>query len=92
MSSDENTAYESRYTVVINPEVAFMINYNDNYGRLVFSIETGDDPKLIFLNSKPSDGSRMVNAQDKAAKERIGLAVDRVTAYFNAKGLSVELD
>jgi hypothetical protein len=92
MSPDDTTANEARYTVDVNPEVAFSIIYDDDRGRLVFSIEVGDDPKLIFLNPRPSDGNHMVDARDEATQARIGLAVSRVTAYFNAKGLNVEID
>ena len=92
MSSHQKSTHEPSYTVDVNPEVAFTINYNDNHGRLVFGIEVGDDPNLIFLNPRPSDGSRMVEAPEGPTKARIGLAVKRVVEYFNAKGLRVELD
>jgi hypothetical protein len=78
--------------VDVNPEVAFTINYDDEQGRLLFSIEVGDDPKTIFLNPNPSDGHRMIVARDDPTNARFSLAVERVQAYFKAKGLKVELD
>jgi hypothetical protein len=92
MSPHEKTTGGSGYTVDVNPEVAFTINYDDDRGRLLFSIEVGDDPKTIFLNPKPSKSGRMVDARDEATKARVSLAVERVKAYFKAKGLTVELD
>jgi hypothetical protein len=88
MSAPEHADYK----VDVNPEIAFTITYDDNQGRLLFSIEVGDDPKTIFLNPKPSDGGRLVEARDEATKTRLTLAVERVKAYFGSKGLKVELD
>jgi hypothetical protein len=34
----------------------------------------------------------MVEALDEATKTRVDLAVERVKAYFNAQGLTVEVD
>jgi hypothetical protein len=82
----------SGYTVDVNPEVAFTINYDDDRGRLLFSIEVGDDPKTIFLNPKSSEGGRMVDACDEATKARVSLAVERVRAHFKTKSLTVGLD
>lgn len=87
-----NTDGNASYKVDVNPEVAFTITYDDDRGRLLFAIEVGDDPKTIFLNPKPSEGGRVVEASDEETRERLSLAVERVKAYFNDKGLSVELD
>lgn len=92
MRSKEETAGGSDYTVDVNAEVAFTINYDDDRGRLLFSIEVGDDPKRVFLNPMPSENGHMVDAHDEAAKARVSIAVERVKAYFNSKGLTVELD
>lgn len=92
MSTHENAGHNPGYKVDVNPEVAFTITYDDDQGRLLFSIEVGDDPKTIFLNPKPSEGGRMVEAHDEATKARLSLAVERVKAYFRGKGLGVELD
>ena len=76
----------------VNPEVAFTITYDDDRGRLLFSIEFGGDPKTVFLNPTPSENGRMVDAHDEATKDRVDLAVERVRAYFKVKGLTVESD
>lgn len=88
MNSDVNASYK----VDVNPEVAFTVTYDDDRGRLLFAIEIGDDPKIIFQNPKPSEGGRMVEAHDEATRARLSLAVERVKAYFKDKGLSVKLD
>ena len=88
MNTDEN-AY---YNVDVNPDVAFTITYDDHHGRLLFAIEVGDDPKIIFLNPKPSEDGRMAEVHDEATRARLSLAVERVKAYFKDKGLSVEFD
>ncbi len=88
MNTDRNPSYK----VDVNPDVAFTITYDDDRGRLLFAIEVGDDPKTIFLNSKPSEGGRMVELRDEASNARVALALERVKAYFNAQGLSVEVD
>jgi len=87
-----NTDKNARYKVDVNPEVAFTITYDDDRGRLLFTIEVGDDPKTIFLNPKPSAGGQMVEAHDEPTRARLSLAVERVKTYFKDKGLSVELD
>lgn len=87
-----NTDGNASYKVDVNPEVAFTITYDDDRGRLLFAIEVGDDPKTIFLNPRPSEGGRIVELRDEASKARVVLAVERVKAYFNAQGLSVEID
>jgi hypothetical protein len=92
MDHHENAAFGSGYAVSVNPEVAFTIIYDDACGRLLFSIEVGDDPKTIFLNPRPSEGDRMVEVRDEATKTCVELAVERVKAYFNAQGLIVEVD
>jgi hypothetical protein len=92
MGDRENTADGSGYTIRVNPDVAFTIIYDDAEGRLLFSIEVGDDPKTIFLNPWPSEGDQMVNVHDEAIKARVDLALKRVEAYFKNKGLTVEID
>ncbi|SRR6266480_766088 len=92
MRHHENPQNDLGYKVDVNPDVAFTITYDDNCGRLLFSIEVGDDPKKIFLNPRPSEGNRMVEARDEVTKARVALAVERVKAYFNAQGLTVEID
>jgi hypothetical protein len=88
MNTDRNPSYK----VDVNPDVAFTITYDDDRGRLLFAIEVGDDPKTIFLNSKPSESGRMVELRDEASNARVALALERVKAYLNAQGLSVEVD
>lgn len=88
MNTDRNPSYK----VDLNPDVAFTVTYDDDRGRLLFAIEVGDDPKTIFLNSKPSEGGRMFEPHDEASKARVALALERVKGYFNAQGLSVEVD
>lgn len=92
MHNHKNPPLDPSYKIDVNPEVAFTITYDDDRGRLLFSIEVGDDPKMIFLNPRPSEGRRMVELRDEAIKARVGLAVERVKAYLNAQGLSVEVD
>jgi len=92
MGDSGNSVGDSDYTVRVNPDVAFTINYDDAQGQLLFSIEVGDDPKTIFLNPRPSEGNRMVDVRDEATKARVDLALARVKAYFKAKGLTVEVD
>jgi hypothetical protein len=87
-----NTDGNASYKVDVNPEIAFTITYDDDRGRLLFAIEVGDDPKTIFLNPRPSEGGRMMEARDEETRARLSLAVERVKAYFKDKGLSVELD
>lgn len=91
MTPPEN-AGRSGYNVDVYTKAAFTISYDDEQGRLLFSIEVGDDPKTIFLNPNPSDGRRMIEARDEATKVRLGLAVKRVKEYLEAKGSRVELD
>jgi hypothetical protein len=88
MNTDRNASYK----VDVNPDVAFTITYDDDHGRLLFAIEVGDAPKTIFLNPKPSEGGQMVELRDEASKARVALALERVKAYFNVQGLSVEVD
>ena len=92
MSHDENHAKNLGYKVDVNPEVAFSMTYYDGRGRLVFSIEIGDDPKTIFLNPRPSQGNRMVDIRDVVTEEWVALAVERVKGYFKAQGKTVEID
>lgn len=80
------------YKVDVNPDVAFSMTYDDPRGRLVFSIEVGDEPKKIFLNPRPSQSNRMVDVRDNETKEWVALAVERVKGYFEAQGKLVELD
>jgi len=80
------------YSVFVNPEVAFTIVYEDQFGRLLFCIEVGDDPQAIYLNRIPSTQGRLVEVNDRATKARVELALERVTAYFRSKGKSVELE
>ena len=82
----------SDYKVDVYADAAFTIMYDDSDGRLLFSIEVGDDPKKIFLNPHPSQFGRMVDLQNVVVRERVNLAIERVKAYFRSKGLSVELD
>ncbi len=92
MNRYDNSPNDPGYKVDVNPDVAFTITYDDNRGRLLFSIEVGDDPKTIFLNPRPSEGNQMVEMRDEAARKRVALAVERVKAYFIAQGLTVEVD
>jgi hypothetical protein len=92
LTSDMNTDENGDYKVDVNPEVAFTITYADDHGRLLFAIEVADDPKVVFLNPKPSTRGRMTDLGDEACKARVTLAVQRVKAYFNALGLVVKVD
>jgi hypothetical protein len=80
------------YKVDVNPEVAFTISYDDDRGRLVFTIEIGDDPKKIFLNPRPTECGRAVEADDERTLARLNLALERVKNYLMANGSIVELD
>jgi hypothetical protein len=83
---------KSDYKIEVNPDVAFTITYDDQLGRLLFSIEVGNDPKTIFLNKLPSEYGRMIDIHDEAMKARVDLALERVKEYFRSQGLTVELD
>jgi hypothetical protein len=76
----------------VNPDVAFTITYDDHLGRLLFSIEVGDDPKKIFLNRLPSEGGRVIDMRNEATKARVDLAIERLKEHFRSQGLTVELD
>jgi hypothetical protein len=92
MCNHQNLPLDPGYKVDVNPDAAFTITYDDDRGRLLFSIEFGDDPRTVILNPRPSEGSRMVEMRDEATKARSSLAIERVKAYFNAQGLNVEVD
>jgi hypothetical protein len=92
MGDYENVTGGASYTVTVSPDVAFTVIYEDAQGRLLFSIEVGDDPNTIFVNSWPSQDERMIEASDDAMRTRVDRALARVKAYFEAKGLTVEVD
>lgn len=92
MSGSNKSVSDPGYEVGIDPKTAFSVFYDDGNGRLFFTIEVGDDPKKIYLNPHPSQDGQMVEARDNATKARLRLAIDRLTAYFEAQGLSVEID
>ena len=92
MSHSNKSASDPGYEVGIDPNTAFSVFYDDGNGRLFFAVEVDDDPKKIYLNPHPSQDGQMVQARDSATKARLSLAVDRLTAYFEGQGLSVEID
>jgi hypothetical protein len=92
MTQDSNSLDTSEYVVRVNPDVAFTMIYEDAFGKLAFTIEVDDAPKKIYLSPRPIENGRVVDARSESAKTRIGLAVDRVKAYFEGQGLSVDLD
>ena len=92
MGDHENVTGGSSYTITVSPDVAFTMIYEDAQGRLLFSVEVGDDPNTIFVNSWPSENERMIDASDNATRARVDRALTRVKAYFKDKGLTVEID
>ena len=92
MNNHGNLPRDLDYKVDVNPDSAFTITYDDDRGRLLFSIEVGEDPKTIFLNPRPSEGNRTVELRDEETKARVTFAIERVKAYFNARGLTVKVD
>ena len=92
MGDYENIKGGSSYTVTVSPDVAFTMIYEDAQGRLLFSVEVGDDPNTIFVNSCPSENERMIDASDDATKARVDSALARIKAYFEAKGLTAKIE
>ena len=92
MKQDRNEPSNRTYKVSVNPDVAFTIIYEDQQGCLLFSIEIGADPKVVFLNRLPSENGRLCDMRDEATKGRVNFALERIQAYFQEQGLSVELD
>jgi hypothetical protein len=92
MTTNNKFARGQGYIVDVNPDAAFSVFYQDGTGRLIFAIEVDDQPKKVYLNPRPSEGGRAVDAHDDATRTRVSLAVDRVKAYFEGQGLTVELD
>jgi hypothetical protein len=92
MGDYENVTGGSSYTVTVSPDVAFTMIYEDAQGRLLFSVEVGDDPNTIFVNSCPSENERMIDASDDATRPRVDRALARIKAYFKDKGLTAKID
>lgn len=92
MSYSKKSASDPGYEIGIDPKTAFSVFYDDGKGKLFFSIEVDGDPKKIYLNPHPSQDGQMVHVRDNATKTRLNLAVERLNAYFEAQGLSVEVD
>ena len=90
MGSD-NSVSDSGYVVGIDPDGMFSVFYEDGRGRLIFVIEVDDTPKKIYLNPRALENDRIVDAQTEPARERVSLAVDRVKAYFEGRGVTVVL-
>jgi hypothetical protein len=87
-----NSSQGAGFVVGINPEVAFSVFYDDGQGRLFFVIELGDDPKRIYLNPRPTQDGQVIDLADSATQARVSVAIERVKAYFEGQGLSVEID
>lgn len=92
MGDHENVTGGSSYTVTVSSDVAFTIIYEDAQGRLLFSVEVGDDPNTIFVDPRPSDNERMIDASNDATRARVDRALARVKAYFKDKGLTAKID
>jgi hypothetical protein len=92
MNHDLDSERDQKYQVGINPEAMFSVFYQDERGRMIFSIEVDDEPRRAYLNPRPTEHGRVMSVDDAAAKARVRLAIDRVKAYFVGQGLSVELD
>jgi hypothetical protein len=92
MNQRQNDPSEMNYKVSVNSEVVFTMNYDDSLGRLLFSIEFGNDPKTVFLNRHPSENGRMVDVSDKGTNARVILALERIKSHFINQGLNVKLD
>jgi hypothetical protein len=92
MGDYENVTEGSSYTVTVSPDVAFTMIYEDAQGRLLFSVEVGDDPNTIFVNPCPSENERMIDASDDATRARVDRALARIKAYFKDKGLTAKID
>lgn len=80
------------FVVGMDPEAAFSVFYEDRDGRLRFVFDVDTDPKKIHLDARPLQGGRLVKASDDTARARLNLALDRVKAYFEERGLFVEVD
>jgi hypothetical protein len=92
MGDYENLNDGSSYKVSVSSDVAFTVTYDDARGRLLFSVEVGDDPNTMFISAWPSDDERMVDTSDEAMRARVDHALARIKAYFEAKGLTVKID
>jgi hypothetical protein len=90
MTINSNSVPGQDYLVGVNSEAAFSVFYED--GKLIFAIEVDAQPKKVYLNPRPTENGRSVDAGDNAKKARVDLAIERVKAYFNGQGLTVELD
>lgn len=86
-----NQGRDAGYAVGVNPDAMFSVSYQDERGTLIFAIEVDDIPKTIYLNPRPTEGGRALDPTALVA-ERVRLAVERVRAYFEDQGLSVEID
>ena len=82
----------AEYLVGVNPDAMFSIFYQDGSGKLIFAIEVDDEPKRVYLNPRPTENGHLVDPSDVTAKTRVNLAIDRVIAYFESQGLSVDID
>jgi hypothetical protein len=83
---------KAEYNIDVSPDAAFTITYDDQLGRLIFTVEVETDAKIVFLNQRPTQDGRIVDVCDERARKRVDLAVRRVIEYFASKGLTVELD
>ncbi|TAK56180.1 MAG: hypothetical protein EPO25_01700 [Gammaproteobacteria bacterium] len=86
-----NMSRETGYAVGVNPDAMFSVSYQDERGKLIFAIEVDDTPRTIYLNPRPTEGGRALDPTALVA-ERVKLAVERVKAYFEDQGFSVEID
>lgn len=80
------------FVVGMDPEAAFSIFYDDGHGILRFVFDVDKDPKRIHLDARALQNGRLMDASDDATKARAKLALDRVKAYLEGLGLSVEVE
>lgn len=92
MSDHEQNISGSQFRIWVNPDVAFTMLYEDADGKLLFSIEVADDPKIIYLSSQPSEGNSMADMTNPSTRQRVNTALERLRKHFENQGLSVELD
>ncbi len=80
------------FVVGMDPEAAFSVFHDDGHGKLRFVFDVDKDPKKIHLDARALQNGRLVDASDDATKARVKLALDRVKAYLEGLGLSVEIE
>lgn len=92
MTRHTNSEGHAGFVVGMDPEAAFSVFYEDGQGRLIFVFDVRKDPKKIHLDAGALQNDRLVDASDDATKARVKLARDRVKAYLEGLGLSVEVE